>query len=160
MRTLCLSLLLVLPVTGRAQRPAPARPAFTAAGAFFALSVADLDVSARWYEEKLGLTRTMTAPRREGAAVVVLEGGGLVVELVQLDSARALQRIAPSARGPQDVHGFFKAGVIVDDFDRALAELRARGVEIAYGPFPPRAGQRANVIVRDGAGNLLQLFGR
>jgi len=41
-----------------------------------------------------------------------------------------------------------------------LEVLRARWVDIAMGPFPARGGQRANVIVRDNAGNLIQLFGK
>jgi len=47
-----------------------------------------------------------------------------------------------------------------DDFDGAVARLKARGVEIAFGPCPAREGQRANVLIRDNAGNLIQLFGR
>jgi hypothetical protein len=58
------------------------------------------------------------------------------------------------------VHGYFKAGIVVDDYDTTLEALRARGVEIAMGPFPARPGQRANVIVRDNAGNLIQFFGK
>lgn len=30
----------------------------------------------------------------------------------------------------------------------------------AYGPFPASASQRAKVIVRDNAGNLIQLFAK
>jgi hypothetical protein len=37
--------------------------------------------------------------------------------------------------------------------------LEARDVEIAFGPYPARADQRANVIVKDNAGNLIQFFG-
>jgi hypothetical protein len=58
------------------------------------------------------------------------------------------------------VHGISKVGVIVDDFDGTLATLKARGVEIYIGPFPARNGQRANVIVKDNAGNLIQFFGK
>jgi hypothetical protein len=58
------------------------------------------------------------------------------------------------------VHGFFKAGIVVDDFDKTLSALKARGVEIAIGPFPARGDQRANVIVKDNAGNLIQIFGK
>ena len=125
-------------------------------GAFFALSVADLKTSAQWYTDKLGLKSTMENPKRDGVAVIVLEGevGGarLIVELIQRDDARPL--------GKANVHGIFKAGVIVEDFDKTLATLKARQVEIAYGPYPARANQRANVIVKDNAGNLLQFFGK
>jgi catechol 2,3-dioxygenase-like lactoylglutathione lyase family enzyme len=130
-----------------------------AMGAFVAISVADLDASTRWYSEKLGLQIVKREPKRDRAAVVVLEGGGLVVELVQLDDAQPLSKAAPRVAKPELVHGMFKAGILVEDFEQALATLRARKVEIAYGPFPARPGERANVIVRDNAGNLLQFFG-
>lgn len=47
-------------------------------------------------------------------------------------------------------------GVIVSDFEKTLSTLKERGADIAFGPFPARPGQRANVIVRDNAGNLIQ----
>jgi catechol 2,3-dioxygenase-like lactoylglutathione lyase family enzyme len=119
-----------------------------------ALSVSDVSTSRRWYVETLGLHATMEIPYANGAAVTVLEGGGLIVELVQLDSAVARTRSA------ERIHGFFKAGIVVDDLDGVLAELRRRGAQVAFGPFPARDGQRANVIIRDNAGNLIQLFGR
>ena len=43
--------------------------------------------------------------------------------------------------------------MIVDDFEKTVAMLKARQVEIAFGPFP-------NVIVKDNAGNLIQFFGK
>jgi catechol 2,3-dioxygenase-like lactoylglutathione lyase family enzyme len=132
----------------------------TASGAFWALSVADIAASTKWYSEKLGLRVTMQMPKQGTVAVAVLGGGGLTVELIQHDEAMPLGRAAPAVKDPQFVHGVFKVGVVVDDYDATLAALRARGVEIAYGPFPARAGQRANVIVRDNAGTLIQFFGK
>jgi catechol 2,3-dioxygenase-like lactoylglutathione lyase family enzyme len=134
-------------------QPANKTP-FKTDGAFFALSVADLGTSARWYEEKLGLAIVMRVPLQNGIGVTVLEGGGLTVELVQNDQAR------PPAGDPQLVHGYFKSGFVVKDLERTLAVLRERGVEVAFGPFPASDTQRANVILRDNAGNLIQLFGR
>ena len=134
-------------------------PAFSVKGAFFALSVADLDASTRWYADKFGMTVVMRPPKQDKAAVAVLEGGGLTVELLQRDDAMPLAKAAPSGTSNYQIHGFFKAGVIVDDFDKALATLRARGVTIAMGPFPASETQRANVIIRDNGGNLIQIFG-
>jgi hypothetical protein len=48
-------------------------------GAFFASSVADIEASARWYSEKLGLKVTMQVPKTDESAVSLLEGGGLTV---------------------------------------------------------------------------------
>ena len=136
-----------------------ASPVFTAKGAFLALSVADLDASTKWYAEKFGLTVVMRPPKQDKSSVAVLEGGGLIVELLQRDDATSLRKAAPSLDANYQVHGFFKAGVIVDDSDKTLATLKARGVEIAIGPFPATSEQRANVIVKDNAGNLIQFFG-
>jgi catechol 2,3-dioxygenase-like lactoylglutathione lyase family enzyme len=129
-------------------------------GAFFALSVADIDASAKWYSEKLGLKIVMRPPKANRAAAVVLEGGGLIVELIQHDDAVPLSKVAPAVKNNLLVHGIFKAGVIVDDFDRTVAMFRERNVPIAFGPFPARANQRANVIIRDNGGNLIQFFGK
>lgn len=127
----------------------------TATGAFFALSVADLDASTKWYVEKLGLKRTTQGGRtgRVGG-FVVLEGGGWIVELIKHDES-----VRPTGSAPELVQGFTKAGALVADFDRAVSLLRARGVEIVIGPFPARETVRANLIFKDNSGNMIQLFG-
>ncbi|HEY8148055.1 MAG TPA: VOC family protein, partial [Vicinamibacteria bacterium] len=122
---------------------------FKATGAFFALSVADIQASAKWYSEKLGLKVVMEIPKRERSAVIVLEGGGLIVELIQDDEALPLSKAGPALTSRASVHGLFKAGVLVEDFEGTVAMLRARAVEMAYGPYPAREHQRANVIIRD-----------
>jgi catechol 2,3-dioxygenase-like lactoylglutathione lyase family enzyme len=162
MQTLGLVLWLTLPMAVLPQ-PAASRtePLFKGVGgAFVALSVADLRASTKWYSEKLGLTVVMEVPKKDGATVTVLEGGGLIVELIQLDAAVPLRRAAPRATGAQYVHGIFKVGLVVEEFDQTVAALRARGVEIVIGPFPRRENQRANVIIKDNAGNLIQVFGK
>ena len=137
-----------------------APPVARVSGAFFALSVADLATTKRWYMEKLGLSVKLEIPKTHGAAVVVLEGGGLTVELEQRDDARPLSAAAPGTVALDRIHGPFKVGFMVDDLDATLRALRARGVEVVYGPFPASATQPANVIVKDGAGNLLQIIDR
>jgi catechol 2,3-dioxygenase-like lactoylglutathione lyase family enzyme len=159
-----LSLALLLPtgsagLTLRPHNTATPIEGIGAIGAFFALSVADIDASVKWYSEKLGMKVTMREPNTNGAAVAVLEGDGLIVELIQHDAARPLTTAAPDAKEPLYIHGIFKVGVIVGDFEKTLSMLKASNVDIAFGPFTARPGQRANVIVRDNAGNLIQFFG-
>ena len=139
-------------------RPAPP-PVIAATGAFFALSVADIDASRKWYVEKLGLTVILAPPRGGPADVVVLEGGGIIVELIRHDAAIPLARLSPPVDESHLVHGFFKSGVVVADFEQTLALLRSRDVKIEHGPYPARDGIRANFIVSDNAGNLIQFFG-
>jgi catechol 2,3-dioxygenase-like lactoylglutathione lyase family enzyme len=136
-----------------------AAPAFTSRGAFVGISVADLEASEAWYREKLGLEVVFRPPAQEGTRVVALAGGGLLVELIQRPGAVPLREAAPAISHTTMVHGVFKAGVVVDDLDATLATLRARGVEIAMGPFPARDGVPANFLVRDAEGNFLQFFG-
>jgi catechol 2,3-dioxygenase-like lactoylglutathione lyase family enzyme len=135
-------------------------PPFQTSGAFFALSVPDVSATAKWYREKLGMKVVLEPPRSAEASVVVLEGGGLIVELLQHNEAKPLRSIAPNVGENFKVHGVFKAGVIVDDFDRTIAAFRARGITIAFGPYPKSATQRANAIIRDHDGNLIQFFGK
>ena len=157
-RPAALGLLFVVSASPAAsQRP---EPALITRGAFIALSVPDVEASAKWYSEKLGLAIQKRIPRSNGAAVAILEGGGLIVEILQLDAAVPLSSLSPRPTSTTNVHGIFKAGMIVDDFDGALKRLRERGVQIAMGPFPASADQRANVIIRDNSGNLIQLIAK
>ena len=153
-----------IPILAAAQPSAAQQqsaPVLEAQGAFFALSVADVRASAKWYQQKLGLTVVMDSPKQDKHAVIALEGGGLIVELIQNDDAVPLATAAPATKGNGLlVHGVFKAGVIVSDFDGTLASLRERGVPLAFGPFPAKGNQRANFAIKDNAGNLIQFFGR
>jgi catechol 2,3-dioxygenase-like lactoylglutathione lyase family enzyme len=153
-------LLLVAPASAQTQDPLLSRSSpFVTRGAFFALSVPDLDASVRWYRESLGLQLVLRPPPREGVAMAALEGGGLLVELIHDPAALSLGAAAPSLDGEHRLHGVFKAGIVVEDWSRLLAELERRGVPIAIGPFPATVEQRANLIIRDNSGNYIQFFG-
>jgi catechol 2,3-dioxygenase-like lactoylglutathione lyase family enzyme len=156
---LCLTLPRLL-MSGTQSDGSRETPVLEATGAFFALSVSDINASARWYSEKFGLKVVMPVSKDDKAAVTVLEGGGLIVELIQHNAAVPLSKAAPAIKEHILLHGLFKAGIIVHDFERTLEALKARHVEIAFGPFAARANQKANAIVRDNAGNLIQIFGR
>ena len=149
---------LALPTTAMGQAPVAAskQPVLTVtSGAFVAISVLDLDATTKWYMEKLGLSVVRHMPRTDAtrASATILRGGGLMVELVRQDEVSA------RAERPRTA-GIFKVGVTVDDFEGTLSALRARGIEIAYGPYPRRGDQPANLIIRDNEGNLIQVFGK
>ena len=162
MKKICLLLWLAFPAFTQAQTAdATFEPAVVAArGAFFALSVPDIEASARWYSEKLALKVAMREPKRNNIAVIVLAGGGLIVELIQSDGAMPLTKVAPAINDPSLIHGIFKSGLFVEDLDKTLASLKARNVEIAFGPFPAKENGMKNFIIRDNSGNLIQFFGK
>lgn len=135
-------------------------PPLSASGSFFALSVADIDATSTWYADNLGLRIALRPTTSNRAQVVVLEGDGLIVELLQQEGSLPLSRVAPAVHDRMLVRGIVKVGMTVDDLDAAAVALRARGVPIAFGPFPSTAEQRANLIIRDNEGNLIQLLGK
>lgn len=155
MRSTLLMMLSMVSLSLPAQAP-PGPPAFTTSGAFFALSVPDLEGARVWYVDKLGLSVVVQPPPYEGIGVLILEGGGLIVELIHNPQAQPPRAVS----NPTLTHGLFKAGLVVDDLDGTLARLRERGVPIALGPFPAGNGQRANFAIYDHAGNLIQFFAR
>jgi catechol 2,3-dioxygenase-like lactoylglutathione lyase family enzyme len=158
--TICLLLYITLPPIVHGQSQITDTSSFTTTGAFFALSVVDLEASTKWYSEKLGLKVIMKVPKQNKSTVCVLEGGGLIVELIKNDDARPLRVIAPAINDNLFVHGIFKVGAIVGDLDKMLSMFKKLGVEIVFGPFPSLPDQRSNVIIKDNSGNLIQFFGK
>jgi catechol 2,3-dioxygenase-like lactoylglutathione lyase family enzyme len=153
LKIICLALILAFRATTLSQAVNPPTESPAALGAFFALVVPNIDASAQWYREKLGLKTAMSITRQGRFAFTTLEGDNLIVELIQDAQAVGKKEEPP-------VHGISKVGVIVADFDKTVEALRARGVEIVAGPFPKRPDMRANVVVKDNAGNLIQFFGK
>jgi hypothetical protein len=76
------------------------------------------------------------------------------VELLQHDDAVA------SGKDSLLTHGYVKAGLVVENLDKTLAALKARNVQIAYGPYPARGNSMSNFIIKDNSGNLIQFFGK
>ena len=133
-------------------------PAFRSVqGAFFALSVVDLDASIAWYRDKLGL-REASRFQFEKVTGALLTSPGLEVELMTHTDATTHGN-PMDANAKVLTRGITKVGIRVADFDDVVRTLRQRGADIVLGPFPARRDQRANVLIRDNAGNLIQLFG-
>jgi hypothetical protein len=99
----CLLLMLVLPVLVRAQiTEKKSETPFTAKGAFFALAVADLDSSAKWYLEKFDLEVVFRTPKHSSP----------------------LSKAAQGIKERTLIQGVTKTGLIVDNFDKTHAALR------------------------------------
>ena len=149
------ALLLAVATPARSQAPEPAFRSVQ--GAFFAVSVADLDASVAWYRDKLGL-REASRFQFEKITGALLTSPGLEVELMSHTDATTHGN-PMDANAKVLARGITKVGVRVTDFDAVVRTLRQRGVTIVLGPFPARRDQRANVVIRDNAGTLIQLFG-
>jgi catechol 2,3-dioxygenase-like lactoylglutathione lyase family enzyme len=131
-------------------------------GGYVALSVADLDASAKWYAETfdLAIVRNHSQSPDQKASATILTGHGLIIELIQHADAMPLTRAAPALSRAFQVHGIFKSGIVVDDLDATFTELNARKVEIAFPIFADAALATRTFAIRDNSGNLLQFFGK
>jgi catechol 2,3-dioxygenase-like lactoylglutathione lyase family enzyme len=130
-------------------------------GAFFALSVADVAVMSRWYQQTFGLRVVASgeAPNKI-ARFAILDGDGLVVELIQHTQASDRSVVAPTATGAHMIHGIFKTGMVVPDLDVLYARFTNQGIAIVNELMPAKDMAMRSFAVRDPEGNLLQFFGR
>ena len=126
-------------------------------GAFYAISVADLDTMIAWYEGKLGLALVSRGAneQRDGA---LLRGPGLLVELAEFRGARPRTALETGVES-HEIHGIFKIGFLVEDVDRRFDQLEAAGVDIFFPVVTADDGLRTFGI-RDPEGNIVQYFSR
>ncbi|HZN91987.1 MAG TPA: VOC family protein [Myxococcales bacterium] len=136
------------------------RTAPSTAGTFIAISVADVEATSRWYQEKLDfqVVKAGEAPNRI-ARFALLRQGDHVLELIQHSEAKPPPGEAP-VRQAHRTHGFFKVGFVVEDIDARHRELGRRGVPMAYELMNAKDLPLRTFSVRDNEGNLLQFFGK
>ena len=131
--------------------PAAAAPVAPPHKAFLALRVGDAEASALWYARTFDL-----APANSFSTAAyeqrILQGDGLIVELVQLKSA--MPPADPAALG------FMKGGYVVEDFDGKVARWRAAGVTFVGRIIYDDKLKLHAAALRDPDGNMIQIFGR
>ena len=126
---------------------------------FFAVSVGNLDASVKWYRETLDLTVDYL-PGTATVKVALLQGKGLVVELIEDPQAFALRTRLPEVEKRYLVHGLFKVGFFVSDLEATVTRLKQRGAAFKGEMFTDlRLGARS-ILLLDNSGNVIQLFER
>ncbi|GAA5481006.1 VOC family protein [Haloferula sargassicola] len=112
--------------------------------AFTTYPVKDMDRAVGFYERVIGLTKTMDH-RTEGGRWVEFDIGAGTLGLGKMEGWE------PSPQGGT-------AGLEVDDFEQALAEVRAAGVTITMGPIETPVCHM--LMIQDTEGNPLILHHR
>lgn len=151
--------------------PAPPAPAATTAApsAAFAgahpyligLSVGDLQAAVKWYGDVLGF-KVVKAPTfpATGIGLATLELNGFRLELVALQTSKTRAAALPDGDPMLGLRGPFKFGLMVDDIDKAHAELVAKGVAVKGKPTPDAAAGTRYFFLDDPDGNTIQIFAR
>ncbi|MGZ8285288.1 MAG: VOC family protein [Allosphingosinicella sp.] len=131
--------------------PTIAAPAAPPHKAFLALRVRDAEASAGWYARTfdLSLANRFSTERYEQR---ILQGEGLIVELVQLKPGM------PPA-DPAGL-GFMKGGYVVGDFDAAIGRWRAAGVTFLGRIIYDDKLKLHAAALSDPDGNMIQIYGR
>ncbi len=126
-----------------------------------ALSVADIEITADWYERHFDMQTIVSAERPPpDGEVRLLRAGNLIVELQQRQDAIDRHAAEAGFRAAHRTTGIFKSGLIVADIDAVFAALQSSGADIVH-PIvrtPDALGLRT-FAVRDPEGNMIQIFG-
>lgn len=126
-------------------------------GAFYAISVQDIDRAVAWYTRYLGFATTSRGgnDQRKGA---LLARPGALLELGEFNSAVAREDLRPGLES-HDVYGLFKLGFTTASLDEAYEFLQREGVEVFFSIVTASDGNRT-FGVKDPEGNIIQFFGR
>ncbi len=129
-------------------------------GSLLALSTPDAPATGRWYQENLGFRLVKEGQMGKGLHFALLRYDDNILELIQNPEARPLTQALPGIKDPFEIHGIFKLGFTVQNFDEVFADLQRRGVKVDFTITKLNdLGLRAFGI-RDLDGNLIQFFGK
>lgn len=122
----------------------------------FAISVADMEESIRWYNEKFGFTVIDRSEiPGEGVKVAHMQGVGFILEIFCAPHSNPLP---PERREPNldfRTQGNKHISFGVKDGRKTKADMEAMGIDIA---FEAEVDGTYGVFIRDNTGNLIEIF--
>jgi metallo-beta-lactamase class B len=121
-----------------------------------ALSVPNIAESIAWYDKMLGFKEVRRGGQPTGQQTAVIRRGNITIELFQLPNAAPLP---DSRRNPSEdfrTHGVKHFGFEVTNLPAVLAELKAKGVKMAF-DMRDNPGT-AFAFISDNAGNAIELI--
>jgi metallo-beta-lactamase class B len=121
-----------------------------------ALSVPNIPESIAWYEKMLGFKEVRRGGQPTGQQTAAIRRGTITIELFQLANAAPLPE---SRRNPSEdfrTHGVKHFGFEVKNLPAVLAELKAKGVKMAF-EMRDNPGT-AFAFISDNAGNAIELI--
>lgn len=113
---------------------------------FATIHVRDLERSIRFYEDVIGLKLVSRFPAGPDTQIAFLADGPAQVELICTEG----ETIPPYGEHPS-------LGFAAEDLDKAMADMKEKGVEVVSGPFRPNPKTRF-FYVRDPDGVYLEII--
>ncbi|OGU37066.1 MAG: hypothetical protein A2068_03270 [Ignavibacteria bacterium GWB2_35_6b] len=128
---------------------------------FFAISVADVVESAEWYKKIFDLTETADLKADDGSVhTKILESDFYLIELSQHKTGKSLKEAAPQIERNYLLHGFFKVGFYVKDFEAAVNFLKENNVQFFGRIIEDEKHGIKFILIKDNSGNTLQIFAK
>ena len=152
------SSIVLLPVAARAQaNPDRQAVGFELAWNHVALSVPNIAESIAWYEKMLGFKGTVRGGQPGARQQVAdLRRGNITIELFQVPDAAALPESRKNPSEDFRTHGVKHFGFEVKNLPAVLAELKAKGVKMAFEMRDTPT--EAFAFISDNAGNAIELI--
>jgi metallo-beta-lactamase class B len=134
------------------------RVGFDLAWNHVALSVPNIAESIAWYEKMLGFKGTVRGGANPNARQLVadLRRGDITIELFQLADAAPLPESRKNPSEDFRTHGLKHVGFEVKNLPAVLAELKAKGVKMAFDMRDTPTESFA--FISDNAGNAIELI--
>ena len=123
------------------------------------ISVANLDESIAWYRDMLGFEEVMRMDQgvtEDKMSIGHIRRGNCYIELFQVEGSKPLPEYRRDPNADFGVQGLKHFALQVSDVQAAVKELKAKGVEIAFGPVDTPGV--CFVFIRDNTGNAFELI--
>jgi len=129
-------------------------------GAFYALSVRNVDTVAVWYSSNLGFSIDRKGELvKGGPKFALLRGHNIMIELGQFKTAKSRSSWGLPEMEVQDVYGIFKIGFEIKNLDEMYAAAKDKGLTILFPIVRPQGASYRTFGLKDPENNIVQFFG-
>ncbi|MBD3885770.1 VOC family protein [Phormidium tenue FACHB-886] len=125
-----------------------------------AISVANLDESIEWYEDKLGFQLQNRRQVSTGIEIALIEKNGFFIDLIYIAGSQNLEGIPQDPPDHLRVQGLRNLVFWVNDLQATDAELKSKGVQLIWESRYIPEVETSVTNFRDNNGNLIAIWER
>lgn len=126
---------------------------------FAAIVVSNIDSSIAWYKKILGLElRNRTDAPERGFIQANLHNKDMLIELIQVDSSLAQEKVLKGHPPNTRIRGFRKFGFGVKDIDGLYKQLKDQNIKFTGRMVSDPVNNKKTFLINDPDDNLIQFF--